>query len=387
MSRTKPAKPYKDFPLFPHGSGQWAKKIRGKLWYFGVWENTDEALQRFVRERDIILAGGNPRIGSTTTTPDGHTVAQICNHYLTSQERKVADGELVSRTFADYVKTGKRVAEFFGRETIAGTLKPAHFTAFRRSFPKSWGARTVGREIRQTRGIFKHAAENELLDHIPNFGTEFKEPKRRVVRKGDRQRRIDNGLMMFEASEVRTMLKHARHPWRAMILLGVNCGMGNTDLANLPRRVIDLDGGWLVYGRQKTGIDRSCPLWPETVEAVRDVISKRGEPKNFEDSDVVFLTKFGNRFVRETQPGSFADGISEAFAKMLRRWEMKRPGLNFYSLRRTFETVAQETGQQNAVDYIMGHCDHSMASVYRQRFGDKQLLSVSEHVREWLFDE
>jgi hypothetical protein len=44
---TRPAKPTPDFPLFAHGNRQWAKKIKGKLHYFGPWSDPEAALAKY----------------------------------------------------------------------------------------------------------------------------------------------------------------------------------------------------------------------------------------------------------------------------------------------------------------------------------------------------
>ena len=60
----KPKKPYPEFPLFPHLTKRWAKKIRGKMHYFGPWDNPDAAVAKYLAERDRLQAG-LPPVGVT----------------------------------------------------------------------------------------------------------------------------------------------------------------------------------------------------------------------------------------------------------------------------------------------------------------------------------
>lgn len=87
-STTKPAKP-KNSPLFPHASGRWAKKIRGNLHYFGKWDDYDAALNKWLDEKDDLLAGRKPRGKS-----DRLTVKDLVNRFLSVKETLRNDGEL-----------------------------------------------------------------------------------------------------------------------------------------------------------------------------------------------------------------------------------------------------------------------------------------------------
>jgi hypothetical protein len=44
----KPQKPSDDFPQFPHATKRRARKIRGKMHYFGAWEYPQGALRLYL---------------------------------------------------------------------------------------------------------------------------------------------------------------------------------------------------------------------------------------------------------------------------------------------------------------------------------------------------
>ena len=66
---------------------------------------------------------------------------------------------------------------------------------------------------------------------------------------------------------------------------------------------------------------------------------------------------------------------------------VKRPGLTFYSLRHTFQTVGEGAKDLAAVQSIMGHAasGSDMSATYRERVDDERLRAVVDHVRKWLF--
>ena len=150
-----------------------------------------------------------------------------------------------------------------------------------------------------------------------------------------------------------------------------------------------MNGGWVDFPRPKTEVDRRCPLWPETLEALRAALENRPKANGPSDAGCVFLTCFGVRWVRLNEHEDPAkrtriDSTAQGFRKVLKKLEINGKR-GFYALRHTFETVAGESRDQVSVDHIMGHSDSSMAATYRHHISDQRLQDVVNVVRAWLW--
>lgn len=417
----RPPKPCKDYPLFFHQSGRIAKKVRKKLHYFGRWgktvngevvlvENLDEAIQAawdlFEEQKNDLYAGRSPRKKSG----DELTVQKLTNDYMNFKRRRFDSGELSKHTFSEYHHACIQVIEAFGKNRVVGDLESTDFAKLRTKLAETHGPVTLSNDIQRIRMIFKFGRDEGLIEKPIPYGQSFDKPNAKTIRKAKRE----SGAKHFEAEELRMILdaldgqevvtyrtdEETREPvsvklsanpeLRAMVLLGVNCGYGQSDCAGLPKSVLDLPGGWVGLTREKTEVSRKAKLWPETTEALRQVIADRPAPKDPVDADLVFLTPKGKRWLRQSgsddpkKGQSRTDLIGRQFSKLL-----KQLGINgrrgFYGCRHSFRTAADGSRDKTACDVIMGHVDSSMGANYRHGIDDSRLVAVAQHVHSWLW--
>jgi integrase len=384
--RPKLRKPYKAFPLTPHPRGQFCKKINGRLVYFG--SDPQEALRRYREHAADLHAGRITRVEATRE----FTIGDLVNRYLAEADTRRNEGEIEPGTFHDYVADCRRLVTHFGKTREVKTITREDFAELRTFLAKGVKPPTIKRRVITTRQIFKFGADENLIT-VPLQLDKLRIPNQKTMRK----HRAETGRKNFHASEVKQLLDLTKSvQLQAAILLAINCGYGNTDIASLKKSDLDLDAGWLKTYRSKTGVRRQCPLWPETIEAIRRYL-REGDPladgqRSEKTRGLLFVTRNDFPLVRQvTKPDGRGgekliehDVLTTAFRRTLSKIGITIKGLGFYGLRHTFSTIGSETGLIVAVSHIMGHAPSGgdMSAVYRHGISGRLLLQVTEHVRE-----
>jgi len=349
------------FPLTLHKTGQYCKKIKGKLYYFGTDKKT--ALNRYLEQAAYLHAGKHPRLKSNGNTL---SIKTLCNLYLDHQESRAEIGEIKLRHLYDQTSLLRDFVKFMRPNRSTSDISTVDFQNYRKKLIKEGrSANTINNRIAAVKAMYNWALDNEVI---------YSSPRLNAVKKVTPQKQEKP---TFSPRQIETLLEVANIQMKAMIWLGLNCGFGCTDCGELKWKNVDLENGRVHFPRGKTGIERNLPLWPETIQALK-VIPKQGE--------LVFYTRRGNPWVRATRSKERSgnekytkeDAVTKEFSKLMKKADVKiQKGVGFYTLRRTAATLTARSGDPFAVQRLLGHADLKMATTYVQDVSEQTDRAVS----------
>lgn len=358
------------FPLTLHSTGQYCKKIRGKIHYFGT--DKKRALERYL-DQATYLHGCQD---ATAYRSNGSmALNELCDLYLRYQHSKVLADELTPKHYNDQIVSLGKLISFLGKGRRIKSISTLDLQNYKRKLQNTYGsAHRLNLHLSVMKAMFHWARRNDILENIPNID---------AVSRG---KIVHQEKFTFDSAQITKLLSAANVKMRAMTWLGLNCGFGCTDCAQVKWKDLDLDNGRVRLARNKTGVPRNLPLWPETIRALKEV--PRSGP-------LVFYTAEGHPWVR-TSLKTAGDGskkyttvnaVTSMFSRLLKKTRIHAPkGTGFYTLRRTAATLAARSGDPFAVQRLLGHVNLEMATRYVQDVSE-QTDRVIEGSRKYLVQD
>lgn len=338
------------FPLTLHTTGQYCKKVKGKMYYFG--SDKKEALQRYLNQATYLHGCQN---NLQKLTGDNMTIKQLCDMYLRYQYSKLQANDLTAKHHNDQIDSLGKLMVFLGPNREIKSITTLDLQNYKRKLQKSYGSICrLNLHISIMKALFHWARKNDVLENIPNID---------AISRG---KIVHQERFTFDSERINKLLSCADVKMQAMIWLGLNCGFGCTDCAELKWTDLDIVNARVKLPRRKTGILRDLPLWPETVESLKKV-PRIGK--------LVFYTSRGNPYIQTLlKPDGNGNGkyeilntITTNFSRLIKKSGLEVPkGTGFYTLRRTAATVAARSGDPFAVQRLLGHADLQMATRYVQ---------------------
>jgi integrase len=370
MSKSRRKTRSDKFPLTLHPTGQYCKKISGKLYYFG--SDKKRALEKYLNQASYLHGD---RRSAPEKSNENMSLTELCDLYLRYQLSKVQAHALTASHHNEQIGSLNKLIAFLGQNTEVNKISTLDLQNYKRKIQRSnVSVCRLNLHISIMKALFHWARKNEILANIPNID---------AVSRG---KIVHQKKFTFDSEQINKLLSAADVKMRAMVWLGLNCGFGCTDCSELKWFDLDIVNARVKLPRRKTGISRDLPLWPETIEAL-EKIPKKGK--------LVFYTARGNPFIQTLSKtdsnGNFKyttqNTITPKFSRLIKKAGLKVPkGTGFYTLRRTAATIAARSGDPFAVQRLLGHADLQMATRYVQDVS-KQTDRVIENSRKYVIKE
>ena len=363
MKTTKRKTRSDKFPLTLHPTGQYCKKIRGRIYYSG--SDKKQALERY-RDQATYLHGGRNLIQKASN--GDMTLKELCGLYLQYQHSKVLANNLSPKHHNDQISSLHKLMSFLGQSQRIKNISTLDLQNYKSKLQGAYGSVCrLNLHISIMKAMFHWARENDILENIPNID---------AISRG---KIVHQERFTFNSEQINKLLSASDIKMRAMIWLGLNCGFGCTDCAQLKWKDLDFENNRVKLARNKTGVARNLPSWPETVQVLKKV------PKT---EKLVFYTSKGYPWIRTLiETGDNGNGkytavnfITSRFSKLLKKAEIHAPkGTGFYTLRRTAATLAARSGDLFAIQRLLGHVDLQMATRYVQDVSEQTDRAIEKN--------
>ena len=166
MAETNPKRKTRSdkYPLTLHSTGQFCKKIKGKLYYFGT--DKKGALERYL-EQAAYLHNGK---GSKPKLSNNLSLKTVCNLYLDHQESRTAIGEIKPRQVYDQTGLLRDFVKYIGPNRIVSNISTIDLQNYRKKLIKIGKApNSINNHISAIKAMYHWAMDNEVIDTAPNL--------------------------------------------------------------------------------------------------------------------------------------------------------------------------------------------------------------------------
>lgn len=284
-------------------------------------------------------------------TPSDKALKTLVERFINNKKAAAAAGELSTarvyalqlhlNDFAEWFGHGSPVDEITGR-----ILSDYRLHLLKKVESMQWSRNTANDRLVTVRSFVRWLWQIEAIPQLPRI----MDGRTKALNIGT----SSSEIKVFTKQEITKLLNESSDRTKLYILLMLNCGMTQKDIADLQHSEFDWDAGRIIRKRSKTRKHGTVPevnykLWPETVRLLKQERS-RGR------KGTVLLNANGQPLLAEevTASGKYKknDNIKSAFYRLQKKTKIKKP---LKSLKKTSATLIRGPGVTASSQNLMPH--------------------------------
>ena len=350
---------------------RWRKQVGGRMFYFGRGKSkSDTKSYRDAEKRYFEFMADRERSKGIERLVSDLTMEDFGEKFLQAQFARYEQGDISPSYFEKLRINIGDLVTFLGPDRPLASLFEANLTDYRNhtlSLPISFATKktisisTAKSRLDTIKMAIKWGYREALIDRMPrNLGgfSRVKLPPPKVE--------------IFSRKEIKALYMTADDRMRTWILMALNCGFGQADLADLRVGEIDLKERRIHRNRTKTGVETRFVLWPLTMAMLQKTGDLDGEP-----DARVFRSKNGRPLVHERivdDKLKKTDSVRSAFSRLTKKLGING-GRGFYTLRKTAASEIEKIDPL-ATSMFLGHAERGMKKHYAERDWERLGLAI-----------